>query len=318
MGMPLSVALQMDPIALINLEGDSSLVLGLEAQKRGHKLYYYQPKDLILRDGKVFARMCPLTLRYEKGNHFTLREEERIALADMDVILLRQDPPFDMHYITTTYHLERVHPKTLVVNNPAEVRNCPEKLLVCNFPELMPPTLITEDLREIEDFRKEYKDIVMKPLYAFGGRDVFRVTEQDENFYPLVEMFKSVYQLPVIAQQYLPNVKEGDKRLIFIDGEVAGALNRIPVEGGIRSNMAVGGKAVKTTLTDREYEIASIIGPELKKRGLILAGIDVIGGYVTEINVTSPTGLQTVNRLENVQMEAMFWDVVEQKITSKK
>lgn len=309
--MPLSVAIQMDPIEHINFEGDSTLILALEAQRRGHTLFYYQPRELVLRDGVLYAWVRPITLRYERGNHFTLGQEERVRLSDMDVVLLRQDPPFDMHYITTTYHLERIHPKTLVVNNPREVRNCPEKLFICDFPELMPPTLITEDIREIEDFRKTYKDIVIKPLYAFGGTDIFHITETDENFTPLLEMFKSVYQHPMIIQQYLPKVKEGDKRLIFINGEIAGALNRIPAEGHIRSNLRVGGKAVKTALTDREREIAGILGPELKLRGLILAGVDVIGGYITEINVTSPTGLQAVNRLDNVKLEIQFWDAVE-------
>lgn len=309
--MPLSVAIQMDPIELINFEGDSTLILALEAQRRGHILYYYQPKDLTLRDGKVSARVRPLTVRYEKGNHFGLGEEQRVALSEMDVVLLRQDPPFDMHYITTTYHLERIHPKTLVVNNPTEVRNCPEKLFVCDFPTLMPPTLITEDVQEIEHFRKEYKDIVIKPLYSFGGTDIFRLTEQDENFHSLLEMFQTIYKHPVIVQQYLPKVKEGDKRLVFIDGKIAGALNRIPAKGTIRSNLRAGGTAVKTQITDREQQIGEILGPALKSRGLILAGVDVIGGYITEVNVTSPTGLQAVNRLEGISLERIFWDAVE-------
>lgn len=312
--MSLSVAVQMDPIELINFEGDSTLVLALEAQRRGHMLYYYQPREIVLLDGEVFAWVRPLVLRYEKGNHYTLGQEQRIKLRDMDVVLLRQDPPFDMHYITTTYHLERIHPETLVVNNPAEVRNCPEKLFVCDFPQFMPPTLITEDIREIEHFRKTYKDIVIKPLYAFGGTDIFHMNEQDENFYPLLDMFKTVYKHPMIIQQYLPSVKEGDKRLIFIDGKIAGALNRIPAEGTIRSNLRVGGKAHKTALTTREQEIGEAIGPELARKGLILAGVDVIGGYVTEINVTSPTGLQAVNRLNHVKLEETFWDAVEGKL----
>jgi len=311
--MTYSVAIQMDPFDKINVDSDSTIVLALEAARRGHRLYYYQPRQLSLENGIVYARIRSLAIRPGKQDYYTLGEEEKIPLAEMDIVLMRQDPPFDMHYMTATYLLERVHPQTLVVNNPAEVRNCPEKLLVCHFPELMPPTLITEDRKEITRFRQEHKNIILKPLYAHGGRDVFHIKQDDDNFPATLDVFEKLYHCPLIAQAYVPEITQGDKRIILVDGEAKGALNRIPPAGQIRSNLVAGGTAHFTTLSERDLEIAAIIGPELKKRGLIFAGIDVIGPYITEINVTSPTGLPSVNRLNNLCVERDIWDVIESK-----
>lgn len=311
--MSLKVAIQMDPIAAIDINGDSTFALALEASARGHQLFYYEPKQLSMRDGRVYARMAPLTVKREKGNHFKLGEFAARDLTEMDVVLLRQDPPFDMNYISTTHMLERVHPKTLVVNDPREVRNAPEKLFVTEFPGVMPPTLISLDVEEIRAFRDEYKDIIVKPLYGNGGAGVFRLSEGDENLNSLLELFGNLSNEPLIAQQYLPAVRKGDKRIILVDGKPAGAINRVPAKGESRSNMHVGGRAEKAGLTKREEELCEIIGPELKRRGLIFVGIDVIGDYLTEINVTSPTGIQEIDRFDGSNLSGLIWDAIEAK-----
>ena len=310
-----SVAIQMDPIESIDIDGDSTFVLGLEAEKRGYTVYHYRPRDLNFRDGRVWAHARPMSLRRVKGDHYTLGEEFVLDLATVDVVLMRQDPPFDMGYITATHILEHIHPKTLVVNDPAHVRNAPEKLLVTQFPEFMPPTLITSSKADVEAFREEFKDIIVKPLFGNGGAGVFRLQEGDENLASLLEMFAIGFpREPFMVQKYLPAVRQGDKRVILIDGEAAGAINRVPAAGESRSNMHVGGKAVKDGLTERDLEICEAIGPLLKERGLIFVGIDVIGGYLTEINVTSPTGLQEVNRFDDTCLEAQIWDAIERRL----
>lgn len=312
--MTLSVAIQMDPVSTIDIIGDSSFILGLEAQKRGYKLYHYLARDLSMKGSRVYARVSPVVFRKEQGNHASLGESQLMDLADIDVILMRQDPPFDMSYITATHLLDHVHPKTLVVNDPSWVRNCPEKLFIAEFPELMPPTLITNDLGEIKAFRSEYKDIIVKPLYGNGGAGVFHIKPDDENLNSVYELFEQYYREPIIAQLYLPDVRKGDKRIILIDGEPAGAINRVPAEGEARSNMHVGGRPDPIGLTERDHEICAAIGPTLKERGLIFVGIDVIGDYMTEINVTSPTGIQEINRFNNVTLEADIWDAIEGKL----
>ena len=309
--MSLAVAIQMDPVDKIDIEGDSSFVLGLEAQRRGHGLYHYLPQDLSLRDGRVYARMRPLALRREAGNHASLGAPQSVDLATVDVVLMRQDPPFDMAYITATHLLEHVHPETLVVNDPVHVRNAPEKLFVTHFPDLMPPTLITSDRGEIEAFRAEHRDLIVKPLFGNGGAGVFHIAPEDENLSALLELFTDLYREPIIVQRYLPAVRGGDKRIILIDGQPAGATNRVPPQGEARSNMHVGGRPEKSALDKRDLEICEAIGPALKERGLIFVGIDVIGGYMTEINVTSPTGLQEINRFDEACLEAEIWDVIE-------
>jgi glutathione synthase len=311
--MSLSVAIQMDPIERIDIAGDSTFALALEGQVRGHKLLYYGTRDLTFRDGAVTARTFPLSVRPTKGDHFTLGAPARTDLSTLDVVLMRQDPPFDMSYITATHVLERIHPKTLVVNDPFHVRNAPEKIFVTEFKSLMPPTLITSDREEIKSFRAEHKDIILKPLYGNGGAGVFRVKADDENLGSMLEMFTAFYREPVIVQRYLPEVRKGDKRIILVDGKAAGAINRVPAAGEARSNMHVGGKAEASTLTKREEEICATIGPELKKRGLIFTGIDVIGDYLTEINVTSPTGIQEIKRFGGANIAALIWDVIEAK-----
>jgi len=309
--MSLAVAIQMDPIESVNIDADSTFVLALEAQARGHALWHYLPRDLSLKGARVVARARPLQVRREKGNHFTLGEAVSLDLATVDVVLMRQDPPFDMAYITATHLLEHVHPKTLVVNDPAQVRNAPEKLYVTHFPELMPPTLITSDRLEIAAFRREHGDIIVKPLFGNGGAGVFHIKPDDTNLNSLLELFTGLYREPIVVQRYVPAVREGDKRIILIDGEAAGAVNRVPAEGESRSNLHVGGKPVKSTLTNREHDICAAIGPSLKARGLVFVGIDVIGGYLTEINVTSPTGLQEINRFDGAKLEAKIWDAIE-------
>jgi glutathione synthase len=311
--MALSVAIQMDPIEKIDIGGDSTFALALEAQARGHSLLYYGPHDLTFRDGKVTARARPLSVRNTRGDHFTLGDASVVDLSKTDVVLMRQDPPFDMAYITATHILERIHPKTLVVNDPAHVRNAPEKLFVTEFKGLMPPTLITSDRAEIAAFRAEHRDIILKPLYGNGGAGVFRVKEGDENLGSMLEMFTAFYREPIIVQRYVPEVRKGDKRIILVDGEVAGAINRVPAEGEARSNMHVGGKAEATTLTARETEICAALAPELKRRGLIFTGIDVIGDYLTEINVTSPTGIWEVKRFGGADIAALIWDAIEKR-----
>ena len=311
--MALTVAIQMDPIDKIDIGGDSTFALALEGQARGHALLYYGPRDLTFRENKVTARVRPLNVRAVKGDHFALGEAFVYDLSAADVVLMRQDPPFDMAYITATHILERLHPKTLVVNNPAEVRNAPEKLFVTEFADFIPPTLITSDRAEINDFRAQHKDIILKPLYGNGGAGVFRVRADDENLGSLLEMFTLFYREPVIVQRYLPEVRAGDKRIILVDGEFAGAINRVPAAGEARSNMHVGGRPEKTELTPREKDICAAIGPELKRRGLIFTGIDVIGGFMTEINVTSPTGIHEVKRFGGADIAALNWDAIEQK-----
>jgi glutathione synthase len=311
--MSLAVAIQMDPIMGINISADSTFALALEAQRRGHGLYYYLPRDLSFSHGRVVARAHPLEVRREKGNHFTLGAEEVIDLATFDVVLLRQDPPFDMGYITTTHLLEQVHPKTLVVNDPMHVRNAPEKLFVTRFPDLMPPTLISASKRDVEEFRAEHRDIIMKPLFGNGGAGVFRVREDDENFNSLFEMFTQFYVEPIVVQRYVPEVRRGDKRIILVDGRPVGAINRVPAAGESRSNMHVGGRAEKSALTRREQEICEAIGPALAERGLIFVGIDVIGDYLTEINVTSPTGIQEIDRFDGANLSGLIWDAIEDR-----
>jgi glutathione synthase len=311
--MKLTVAIQMDPIEKIDIAGDSTFALALEGQGRGHDLLYYGPRDLSLRDGALSARVRPLNVRAVKGDHFALGEAFSYDLSAADVVLMRQDPPFDMSYITATHLLERIHPKTLVVNDPAQVRNAPEKLFVTEFAGLVPPTLISSDPREIRNFRDEHKDIILKPLYGNGGAGVFRVKPDDENLGSLLEMFTQFYREPVIVQRYLPEVRKGDKRIILVDGEYAGAINRVPAAGEARSNMHVGGRPEATELSAREKAICAAIGPELKRRGLIFTGIDVIGDYMTEINVTSPTGIQEVKRFGGADIATLIWDAIEKR-----
>jgi|TARA_R110001599_G_scaffold55753_57_gene154496 glutathione synthase len=311
--MGLGVAIQMDPIEHIDINGDSSFAMALEAKRRGHTLYHYQPKDLSFQDRKVMARVRALDVRREAGNHFTLGAPELIDLSEMDVVLMRQDPPFDMSYITATHILEHIHPKTLVVNDPVEVRNAPEKLFVTHFDNVMPPTLITHDRERIQAFRAEHEDIIVKPLFGNGGAGVFHLKPGDENLNSLLELFTEMYREPVIVQRYLPEVRQGDKRIILIDGKPVGAINRVPAAGEARSNMHVGGRAEKIGLTKRDAEICEIIGPTLAEKGLIFVGIDVIGDYLTEINVTSPTGLQELGRFDGRSIEAELWDAIESK-----
>ncbi len=311
--MKLNVAVQMDPIARINVRGDSTLALLLEAQKRGHGLSYYTPDKLSLRGEEVVAPVQALTVRDEVGDHFTLGEPRRKPLNAFDVMLLRQDPPFDLAYITSTHLLERIHPKTLVVNDPASVRNAPEKLFVMNFPHLMPPTLISRDLDEINSFRDEHGAVVMKPLHGHGGAAVFRVMPQDMNFGSLFDMFSVTFREAWVIQRFLPEVKQGDKRIILVDGEFAGAVNRVPAPDDLRSNMVRGGAAKATELSDREREICTTLGPALRERGLLFVGIDVIDGNLTEINVTSPTGIRAVANLGGPDVAAKIWDTIEAK-----
>jgi len=312
--MSLRVAFQMDPLAGIDIDADSTFVLALEAQERGHKVYHYLPQDLAFEAGAMHARARTLEVRRRKGDHFTLGPEERLDLRGLDVVLLRQDPPFDMAYITTTHLLEHLHPRPLVVNDPAEVRNAPEKLFVANFPDLMPPTLISSHREEILAFRAEQGDIVIKPLFGNGGADVFHIRPEDDNLNALLEMFTRIYREPIMVQRYLPEIRQGDKRIILIDGEPVGALNRVPPAGEARANLHVGGRAEKSALTEREQEICARLGPTLAERGLVFVGIDVIGDYLTEINVTSPTGLQEIDRFDGVCLEGQIWDAIEARL----
>jgi glutathione synthase len=309
--MPLKVAVQMDHVSTVSISGDTSFALSLEVQRRGHKLFHYTPDRLSMIGGKAFARLEEMTVRDVKGDHFSLGEPVHTDLQEMDVILLRQDPPFDMNYITTTHILERVHPRTLVVNDPVWVRNSPEKIFVTEFPDLMPDTLITKDPREVAAFRKEHGDIIIKPLYGNGGAGVFHLHDADRNLASLLEMFGQMFREPFIVQRYLKDVRKGDKRIILIEGEPVGWINRVPAEHDSRSNMHVGGRAEPTELTEREREICARIGPSLKQRGFVLVGIDVIGDWMTEINVTSPTGVREVQRFGGADIAALFWDAVE-------
>jgi len=311
--MSLKIAVQMDPIERINIKGDSTFALLLEAQKRGHRLSYYTPDRLAQLNGRVFATVAELSVRDQAGDHYTLGQPRRAELTEFDVILLRQDPPFDLAYVTSTHLLERIHPKTLVVNDPASVRNAPEKIFVTEFPELMPPTLITRDLAEIRAFRAEHGDIVMKPLFGHGGGAVFRVTRDDLNFGSLYDMFAATFREPWVVQTFLPAVKDGDKRIILVDGDYAGAVNRVPAADDLRSNMVRGGSPKATELTPREREICARLAPALRERGLLFVGIDVIGDFITEINVTSPTGIRAVRNVGGPDIAAMILDKIEAK-----
>ncbi|MGL4729769.1 MAG: glutathione synthase, partial [Bosea sp. (in: a-proteobacteria)] len=306
----LRVAVQMDDITRIKIAGDSTFALMLGAQARGHVLFTYTPDKLSLSDGQVVARVKPCQVRDVEGDHVTLGAEQRVDLSSMDVVLLRQDPPFDMAYVTTTHLLERIHPKTLVVNDPKHVRNAPEKIFVTEFPDLMPATLITRDREEIEAFRKLHGDVVMKPLYGNGGAAVFKVAAIDPNFGSLYDLFATLFREPWVVQRFLPEVKHGDKRIILIDGQAAGAINRVPAENDIRSNLVRGGAAKPTDLSAREQEICTRIGPFLKERGLLFVGIDVIDGNLTEINVTSPTGIRAIKRLGGPDLAVDVWKVI--------
>jgi glutathione synthase len=309
--MSLSVAIQMDPMHSVDIHGDSTFAMALEAQSRGHRLWHYLPQDLTFNAGWVRATARPLTVRAVKGDHFTLGAPEVLDLATMDVVLMRQDPPFDMGYITATHILEHIHPKTLVVNDPFHVRNAPEKLFVTHFIDFMPPTLIASRRSDVDAFRREHRDIIVKPLFGNGGAGVFHLKPDDENLGALLEMFTQMYREPVIVQKYLPEIRQGDKRIILIDGEPVGAVSRVPSEGESRANFHAGGQAQKTVLTDRDREVCDRLGPALRERGLIFVGIDMIGDYLTEINVTSPTGIHEINRLDGVKLEATLWDAIE-------
>jgi len=320
----LKVAVQMDPMETVGIDGDSTFALMLSAQARGHKLWHYEVRHLSLAEGvikkgakreeRLIARARPVTVQRVRGDHFHFGPEELLDLASMDVVLMRQDPPFDMAYITATHMLEHIHPKTLVVNNPASVRNAPEKLLVMHFPELMPPTLVTWDVEAIRGFRATHKDIVVKPLFGNGGAGVFLIKHDDPNLNSLLEMHFSRSREPLMIQRYEPAVRLGDKRIILVDGIAVGAVNRVPAEGEARSNMHVGGRPEKVELTARDREICERIGPTLREQGLIFVGIDVIGDYLTEINVTSPTGLQEIQRFDGTDLAAAIWDVIETKV----
>jgi glutathione synthase len=316
--MALKVAFQMDPIERIDIKGDSTFALLLEAQSRGHDVFYYTPANLSLRDGRLMAEGHSLTVEDKPGDHYRLAFPRSEDLASYDVVQLRQDPPFDMAYITTTHLLERLQPETVVVNDPAWVRNSPEKVFVLDFLDLMPPTLVTRSQEEILRFREEHKDIVVKPLYGNGGAAIFRIAEGDTNLNSLIELLGLTFREPIMVQRYLPEVRGGDKRIILVDGEVAGAINRVPAMDETRSNLHVGGTAQATTLTPRDEDICARLGPELKKRGLIFAGIDVIGDYLTEINVTSPTGIRQIREFDGVDVAAIIWDVVERKVAARR
>ena len=312
--MSLKVALQMDPLDRINIDADSTFALALEAQARGYSLWHYLPQALALDGGTLTALAHPVTVKRKTGDHFALGAPTTLDLAKVDVILMRQDPPFDMAYITATHLLEHVHPKTLVVNDPVHVRNAPEKLFVTHFADLMPPTLITGDRERIMAFRRQHKDIIVKPLFGNGGAGVFRIKPDDENLASLLEMHFARSREPLMFQRYEASVRKGDKRIILVDGEPMGAVNRVPAEGEARSNMHVGGRPEKSPLTARDLEICAAIGPTLREQGMIFVGIDVIGDYLTEINVTSPTGLQEIARFDGVHLEKAIWDKIEAKV----
>jgi glutathione synthase len=314
--VPLRVAVQMDPLDRINIAGDSTFAIMLGAQARGHKLYHYAAEDLSYRDGRLWTMAHPVTVQRVEGNHFTLGEAELLDLGrDVDVVLMRQDPPFDLGYITATHLLERIQHETLVVNDPASVRNAPEKVWVLDYERFMPPTLVTRSLTLAREFLAEHGEIVIKPLHGNGGKAVFKVGRDGTNLASLIEVFNTAYREPHMVQAFLPSIAEGDKRIVFVDGEVVGAVNRIPGAGEIRSNLAVGGKPVKTGLTDREREICAALGPELRARGLLFVGIDVIGGeWLTEINVTSPTGIVAIDQFNGTDTPALIWDAIEAKL----
>lgn len=309
----MKIAFQMDPIGPINIHADSTFRIALEAQSRGHELFYYTPDKLAYEEGRITARGWPLTVQRVEGDHYSLGQEQVVDLSEFDVVWLRQDPPFDMFYITTTHLLERIHPKTLVVNDPFWVRNYPEKLMILDFPQLMPPTTIARDLATIRAFKEKHGDIILKPLYGNGGAGVFRLTEDDRNLSSLHELFTGFSREPLIVQKYLPAVSKGDKRVILVDGEPVGAINRVPQAGETRSNMHVGGRPEKIGLTERDLEICATIGPRLREKGQIFVGIDVIGDYLTEINVTSPTGIQELERFDGTNTAQRIWEVIEAK-----
>ncbi|MDG1115827.1 MAG: glutathione synthase [Flavimaricola sp.] len=309
--MTLNVAFQMDPIGSINIDADSSFRLAEEAQARGHSLFYYTPDRLAYEEGRITARGWPLTVRRVKGDHFELGNEQQVDLSSFDVVWLRQDPPFDMGYITTTHLLDMLRDTTLVVNDPFWVRNYPEKLLVLQFPDLTPPTAIARDLATLRAFRAKHGDIILKPLYGNGGAGVFKLTSDDSNLASLHEMFTGINREPLIVQKFLPAVRKGDKRVILVDGEPVGAINRVPAEGETRSNMHVGGRPEKVALTERDREICARIGPLLREKGQIFVGIDVIGDWLTEINVTSPTGIQELERFDGENIAAKVWEAIE-------
>jgi glutathione synthase len=312
--MTLKVAIQMDPIESINPHRDSTLLMGIEACRRGHELYYYTPYKLTYNDGKISASAHPIQFFQDPAQYYKLGESLTLDLKTMDVVLLRQDPPFNMAYITTTHILEFLAPKTLVVNDPASVRNHPEKLFPLSLREFMPPTLVTADINEIEYFRRQYKDIIIKPLYGYGGRAVLRLKADDDNLSALMEMHLATSLEPLMVQTFLPEVTTGDRRIILIDGRVGGVMGRIPAEHEIRANFRVGGSAAKADLTAKQREICEKLGPELKEKGLIFAGLDVIGDYLTEINLTSPTGLVQINALNGTKLEVDIWDAIEGRI----
>lgn len=316
--MPIKTAMQMDPVETINPQGDSSFAIMLEAQNRGHEQFYYTPDTLALDGGVLTANVASIeVMDAEKGQHFKLGEFSRQDLSRFDVINLRQDPPFDMNYITISHLLERLEPKTLVVNPPSAVRNAPEKILVTEFPDLMPPTLITRDRQAIRDFRLKHGNIIVKPLFGNGGAGVFLISEGDQNLASLIELFEQNFREPFMVQKYLPEVRKGDKRIILIDGEPAAAINRVPAEGEARSNMHVGGRPEAIDLTPRDRAICEAIKPALQQRGMIFVGIDVIGNYLTEINVTSPTGMREVMRFGGPDLAAMYWDAVEKRLNAR-
>ena len=312
--MALDVAIQMDAVEGIDIDADSTFVLALEAQRRGHRVHHYLPRELSLVEGTVRARARPLEVRREPGNHASLGAPAALDLADVDVVLMRQDPPFDMSYITATHLLERIHPGTLVVNDPVHVRNAPEKIFVTRFADLMPPSLISADAQAIKDFRRSHGDIILKPLFGNGGADVFHVAPGDDNFNALVEMFTRRSAEPIVAQRYVPEVRAGDKRIVLIEGHPVGAINRVPAPDDVRANMHVGARPEKAGLDARDREICEAIGPTLRDHGLVFVGIDVIGGYLTEINVTSPTGLQEIDRFDGVSLESDIWDAIERRL----
>lgn len=309
----MKIAFQMDPIDAVDINADSSFRIAEEAQARGHELFYYSPDQLAYEEGVITARGHDMVLRREVGNHVDLGPEKKVDLSDFDVIWLRQDPPFDMHYITSTHLLDRLKGDVLVVNDPFWVRNYPEKLLVLDFPELTPPTTIARDLETIKAFKAKHQDVILKPLYGNGGAGVFRLDAQDRNLSSLHELFTGFSREPLIVQKFLPDVSNGDKRVILVDGEPVGAINRVPAAGETRSNMHVGGRPEKIGLTERDLEICAAIGPLLKEKGQIFVGIDVIGDYLTEINVTSPTGIQELERFDGVNIAAKIWDAIEGK-----
>ncbi|MEI4196781.1 glutathione synthase [Roseovarius sp. E0-M6] len=309
----MKIAFQMDPIGPIDIDADSTFRLMLEAQERGYELFYYTPDRLAYDDGRVTARGWPVTVQRVKGDHYTLGEEQRVDLGDYDVVWLRQDPPFDMFYITTTHLLDRLAPGTLVLNDPFWVRNFPEKLLVLDFPDLMPPTTIARDLGTLRAFKERHGDVILKPLYGNGGAGVFLLVESDRNLTSLHEMFSGFSREPLIVQKFLPDVAKGDKRVILVDGEPVGAINRVPAKGETRSNMHVGGRPEKIEMSARDHEICAAIGPLLREKGQVFVGIDVIGDYLTEINVTSPTGIQELERFDGTNVAGLIWDAVERR-----